>query len=92
MTNQANTETILTGGDNEWHALYSIVTDDTRVPQFHDEGTQCVHCDERATRVVALDAVSYWAVCRGCADESAGDSFAASQQSEYEMDYYAGYE
>lgn len=58
-----------------------------------DEGdTQCIDCDQLATEETPIGGGNYWAQCSGCAHESHCESMEASRRSEYEMDYYAGYE
>lgn len=52
-----------------------------------DNFTSCRFCD---SEVEVVD--DGWAMCKPCAYEVRCETAAARAQSEYEMDYYAGYE
>lgn len=56
------------------------------------EGDHQCRCGEEAVKIIEAGEDLLWAVCRGCSHEVHCESAAAAKQSEYEMDYYAGYE
>ena len=61
----------------------------------HLDDMTCCDCPSPATKVTDAGTARkpcLWAQCADCAWESRCSSAEAAHQSDYEMDYYAGYE
>lgn len=63
---------------------------------FDPREHQCGFCTQQATRLAVCGrnegGTAYWAVCDDCMAESEAQSRDGEHRSQYEMDYYAGYE
>ena len=84
MSTQPKQETVLTGAG--WLPLADV--------DLSEGETQCADCDQLATTVTECNPQerAFWAQCSDCASESYCQGRDAQAQSEYEMDYYSGYE